>query len=74
MNTCSTQTSHRVKDQHFFTAPELFQDPAKHKDPEHVEKDMGQVGMHKNMGDNLMGLKKRGFQTEQGEMSEHEIF
>ena len=54
MNKGSPKSGHRVKDQHFLASPQLLQYPSKHKNTEHVEEDMGQVGMHEHMGDYLM--------------------
>ena len=59
MNYSCTQSGYRIKNQHFFASPQLFQYPAKHKNAEHIEKNMTPVGMHKHVGNHLMGFEQR---------------
>jgi hypothetical protein len=73
MDESRPQSCYSIKYQHLFAAPELFQDPAEHEYPEHVKKDMSQVGMHEYVGGNLVWLKKGRFHAEQGEVPEHKV-
>ena len=73
MNESGAQTGHGIKNQHFLRTPKLFQYTAKHEHAEHVEEDMGKIGVHENMRYDLVGFKKGRFHAEKRKMPPHEF-